>query len=519
MPGRLAAGRRTYEIEIHDRGMVHHERMYDASGDLIYEQGVPMDYVVGSGRRAKAYLHRRGDLLLMSPLNWYTQAEHWDLAPGYSDEDPRRFDRRVTDECLGCHAGRVAARGRSLNRYHSPAFHEMSIGCENCHGPGADHIAMHESGALADAMSDPIVNPARLDHAGRESVCYQCHLQAAARVPRYGRSHLDFRPGDKLEEIWTVLEAGSGLSEDGRTRAVSHVQQMRESRCYQESDGRLGCTSCHDPHRLPDENERVAFYRNRCLACHDDQSCELPREHRTERDNSCIACHMPGRDASNISHVTQTDHRVIRTVDAGSDEELDGGSETLSFFAGSHRRLEGWERDRALGIGAWLHLSKTGRPFPPELARRLDRVLETVPDDGAVLTVLGATALDHGRLELARRYYSRALAVPDAEEAALSGLLKIHYLSADWPQALDYAERLLRIDPGNASAHSMRADSLKMLGRTDEAIDAALRALEFNPTLVPVRSWLVDLSRAAGRSEERREQEDILLRMRETQAE
>jgi tetratricopeptide (TPR) repeat protein len=208
----------------------------------------------------------------------------------------------------------------------------------------------------------------------------------------------------------------------------------------------------------------------------------------------------------------------VRTIEPQPEEKGAGGGETLSFFDSSHLRLETWERDRALGLGAWLHLSKSGRAFPLELARRLDRVLGTVPDDGAVLTVLGATALDGDRLDLAQEYYLQALTVADAEEAALSGLLKIHYLSANWQQALEYADRLLQIDPGNASAHSMRADSLKMLGRTDEAIDAALRALEFNPTLVPVRSWLADLYRAVGRNEEHRRHEVILRRMQQARS-
>ena len=37
----------------------------------------------------------------------------------------------------------------------------------------------------------------------------------------------------------------------GQFEAVGHVEQMESSRCFRESQGRLGCISCHDPHRLP----------------------------------------------------------------------------------------------------------------------------------------------------------------------------------------------------------------------------------------------------------------------------
>src|SRR5690606_17052559 len=125
---------------------------------------------------------RQDDLLFMSPLNFYTEAQQWDLAPGYHPDDPRRFDRRVTEECVSCHAGRVATAGRQVDRFREPVFEEMGIGCERCHGPGAQHVALHDGTSAAEAADDPIVNPATLSTDRRESVCYQCHLSAEVRV-------------------------------------------------------------------------------------------------------------------------------------------------------------------------------------------------------------------------------------------------------------------------------------------------------------------------------------------------
>jgi hypothetical protein len=517
---RVDGTQRILEVEMVEGTMRHHERMLDESGAAIYDQAVPMEYVVGSGRRAMAFLHRRAKLLFMSPLNWYSRSRRWDLAPGYRPDDPRRFDRRVTDECLSCHAGRVAPAGRSLNAYERPAFHELSIGCENCHGPGRRHVALCQSDPSAGREADPIVNPARLDDARRESVCNQCHLQAAARVPRYGRNDLDFRPGQEFEEIWSVLDDEESLSDDGRTRAVSHVQQMRESRCYAESGGRFGCISCHDPHRVPPETERAAFYRHRCLQCHGVGACALPAERRQEQEDSCIACHMPAREASNVAHVTQTDHRVIRRVAPASPGKPAHGPGGLVFFDRGDRRLEPWERDRALGLAAWKYLSKKGVPRPADLVAFLEDILDKVPDDGKVLTALGSIAAENQQTDQARRFYERALPIPEAEEAALSGLLDLYYYyrAAERDRALQYADRLLEIDPGDARVHAIRADLLGMMARQDEAIEAARRALEFNPTLLPVREWLAEALRKAGRGDQQREQEQIIQRMKTARA-
>ncbi len=205
---RFSGERQVYDVEMRDGVMIHHERMFDGAGEQIYDEAQQVEWVVGAGQRAKAYLIQRSDLLFMSPLTWYSASSRWGMAPGYAPDDPRRFSRRVQDDCLACHAGRVEPVGHALNRFDNPAVH-AAIGCENCHGPGEQHAALHETGESSGDQDDPIVNPARLDSDRRESVCYQCHLEAAARVLRPGRSHLDFRPGQRLDEIWTVFDESS----------------------------------------------------------------------------------------------------------------------------------------------------------------------------------------------------------------------------------------------------------------------------------------------------------------------
>jgi hypothetical protein len=103
---------------------------------------------------------------------------------------------------------------------------------------------------------------------------------------------------------------------------------MYLSRCFEKSKGpnKLGCISCHDPHRRPQPQQRISYFRKRCLACHQEHGCALaePERRRRSPEDSCIACHMHRYDASDIPHVANTDHRILRlpeplaTEDAGA---------------------------------------------------------------------------------------------------------------------------------------------------------------------------------------------------------
>lgn len=503
---------RQYEVVMKDGQMFHQDEMFDADGNLIYEQSVRMDYAVGSGQRAFAYLTQQGGLMFQSPLNWYSQDAKWDISPGYRRDDQRRFRRRITDDCLSCHAGRVAAVKNSPNRYHNPAFLEMSIGCEKCHGPGKQHIAFHQSKSAQSGNTDPIVNPGRLDIVQRESVCNQCHLQSSARIPRYGHSEFDFRPGQKLEENWTAFDAGAEISDDGRTRAVNHVQQMRDSRCYQASEMKLGCISCHDPHRLPGENEKDAFYRQQCIKCHSSDACTEPLPKRATRDDSCVACHMPHLDSNNVSHVTQTDHRILRQpLDASPHDE--SARIELRFFDNAHARMPEWEQNRAMGVAIWSYLTKKGQKSPADLTTLLEPALTIHPDDGLVLSTLGAFAIQHGHTELAVKYLTEAVKVPLAEEAAVAGLLDIYYQNGNWVKSMEYVDRCIEIDPGHPGYHAIRADVLAHSGRMKEGILEAEHSISLDPTIVAVRTWLVNAYDKDGRNSDADAMREIVQRM------
>jgi hypothetical protein len=300
----LEVGDLAYSIDRRDGRLFHRETRRDAAGRTVETTKAEVLYVLGSGERGLSFLVGRNGLLYQSPLAWYTQRRGWDLAPGYHDGN-LHFDRPITLECLFCHSNRVEMAGGG-----APVFQGLTIGCERCHGPGELHARDPHP---IDGGVLNIVNPADLEPPSlREAVCDQCHLQGPARSNLPGRSPFDFRPGLPPDSF--LRAPASSPDPFSRLAALGQVEQMHQSRCYQQTGGRLGCISCHDPHRRPEPAERIAYYRNRCLECHSDHGCSLPQTDRRTRspEDDCTACHMPRAGVTDVAHTALTRHAIPR---------------------------------------------------------------------------------------------------------------------------------------------------------------------------------------------------------------
>jgi photosynthetic reaction center cytochrome c subunit len=416
-----------------------------------------VDYVVGSGNHASGYLVNIGEHLFQSPVAFYTARKSYDLAPGYENVSDPDFTRPVSEECVLCHSGTALHISGTLNQYRPPIFAAESINCERCHGPVERH--------LGDPRAGTIVNPVKLEPAARDSVCEQCHLFGAARVPNPGRKLSDFIPGQRLEDTFTIyrnaLPPGAPA---GSFKVISHVEQLALSACARNSGGRLWCGTCHDPHDKP--IQPLQYYRARCLTCH---TANFPAAH-PGRDTDCLSCHMPRRNAQDGGHTVFTDHRIQRRPEATQAE--------LSADAG----ISAWRepppelQKRNLGI-AYIDvgMQRHSSSFIIQGYRSLTEVQREFTNDSDFFKWIGEALLVGKQTSDAKLALERALQLDPNSPVTEAGAASPYIQEGDAQGAIAHLERAVTLDPLYLPAASTLIELYQEQGKTAEAAELSNR--------------------------------------------
>lgn len=474
---------RHYRIYRREGELHHEESIRTSAGAKLVLEDQPVRYVIGSGHFSRSYLVERDGYLFESPATWYAATSQWGLSPGY-DQVNAGFQRPVELRCLICHAGLIEPVERSPQRV---TFHALSIDCERCHGPGGAHAekwSQQPTALHAGEHDDTIVNPALLDRTRTEDLCAQCHLHSAATVELRGRSLLDYRPGQRLTDY---LAHFTPKETKTRMEVVGHVEQLRQSRCYQSSSS-LTCMTCHDMHSHMDATSRRQAQREHCLTCHAVSACKLPLETRSLKQpgDDCMACHMP-RSPTEIPHFAFTHHRIgIHKDDDPSAQPADIERE-LAVLAASPE-LHPLDELRNLGF-AYLQFSDAPGESSRAVAYRARAFqLLTKANTGGLRDAEVEAAL--ARLtwnrdgEATIRHATAALQdpqlSPDGFATACFTLGSTYYSQNAPQQALPWIQQALRSRP-TADLWMMLSDCLHAAGKRSEAIEAAEAATRAAP--------------------------------------
>jgi hypothetical protein len=469
--------------KLFDAKSSHHFEVYAENGKLLeseYETGAKgqevfrstheMGWIIGTGENGFGALLLRGDYLFQAPLSYYTRTARWDLSPGYQNKDDG-FNRIIQPGCIYCHSGRPQPIPGHDGSYRSPVFTQTSIGCENCHGPGAAHIEAIRSGKFGRKGSAlAIVNPERLSSQLADDICMSCHQAGDIRVLQPGKTYQDFRPGEPLERTVAIFQTPPTRENPPNEVHVEHYYSMSLSKCFMATrnlspDKQLRCISCHDPHVEPIGDEVPAYFNSKCLACHTEASCTAPhavRQATTPSDN-CIHCHMPRRSILVISHSSATNHRIVRTPDEpfpdkAFNETTAAMPDLIELDPAGERGAEATAPPPLIRLQAYGLLKAEGRvQFIQPWLQTLSKLETTNPENAIVQASLGHRDLDDHK----------------------------------YAEAISHLKNSLRLDPLLPAVYVDLSSAQDQIGERAEAVLSARTAVALEPFNPDIRKTLI----------------------------
>jgi hypothetical protein len=158
---------------------------------------------------------------------------------------PYHPGEQLSFDCGACHTtGYVPEGSQASLPGLVGVWAEDSVGCEECHGPGSNHV------------NDPYLVKAEINRDAE--LCGACHARG------------------KVE----IIEALEGF--------IDHHEQYEE--LFESKKRVMDCIDCHNPHETTKHAKGLAI-RTPCQNCHFEQQNNQKINNRKHAD--CVDCHMP----------------------------------------------------------------------------------------------------------------------------------------------------------------------------------------------------------------------------------
>ncbi len=477
-----------------DYFQIRYQIGYDSKRTNVEETKI--DYVLGSGIHARAYLHRSTDgRLLQLPVTWYSEkGGYWGMAPGYDFPNHIYGQRAASYDCVFCHNGYPAIPASHARLGDEPVYSgelPEGVDCQRCHGPGQNHIqAASKPSAKPEDIRAAIVNPSKLSPDREAEVCFQCHQQTTGFslphvVKRYDRGDYSYRPGQPLADFELAFDFTPGTERDNWFQNVSTVTRLRMSQCFLKSNGALKCTTCHDPHNVQHGEESADHYNAVCRQCHAAAFSALVAAKKHTTEPGCTGCHMPLRRPGEVVHIVKTDHYIQRMKP--SDDLLAETPERHETGANSYRgKVELYypkslpatpENEMYLAVAQIRDRSNLAEGIP-RLAAALAAVHPKTPEPYLDLASAYQAA---GQLDRAIATYREALQVDPQYSVALLGLGSALRQAGHLSPAADAFEQATRAAPDNPKAWNELGQVDIDLGRAPQALEALKKSIALAP--------------------------------------
>lgn len=215
------------------------------------------------------------------------------------------------DVCIGCHEdqNKRFKNTKMGKAFAAPHTADEKLGCESCHGPGKAHVEAggsrstipvrfgKDSGNSVEELNHACIQChkngnrrfwAGSPHESRGMKCIDCHDgHPAAAARSLGRETL---LPDKVSDVGGLKKSATEMCLD--------CHQMRRGQLQRSShmpfrEGKVTCSSCHNPHGTPNPAMLIQSSINEnCYSCHAERRGPFLWAHQPVNEN-CDSCHEP----------------------------------------------------------------------------------------------------------------------------------------------------------------------------------------------------------------------------------
>ena len=219
-----------------------------------------------------------------------------------------------SDTCVTCHDAQHKSFQHTImgNAMAHARSAEAARGCESCHGPGKSHV---EAGGGKDTIPVRFTAGSNNTVEEKNAACLSCHTKGNQMFWR-GSPHesramacVDCHtvhygsPAERYAALGSESRYSMPLSEHVGTKKPQpelclSCHQMRRAQLQRSShmpyrEGKVTCTSCHNPHGSPNPSQLIQSTVNEnCYTCHTERRGPFLWEHPPVMEN-CANCHEP----------------------------------------------------------------------------------------------------------------------------------------------------------------------------------------------------------------------------------
>ena len=201
--------------------------------------------------------------------------------------------------CKGCHEDQFTRFSHTkMGRLflHQPRNTAESLGCETCHGPGKAHADAGGGKGVGGMITFAKKDPTPVEK--RNAICLNCHTKGNRVFWKGSQHEMRDVACTNCHVVMEQRSARANLAKETEieTCGSCHVQKraatMRSSHMPLR-EGKMTCTSCHNPHgtvtpSLLKENS----LNDTCYACHAEKRGPFLWTHPPVQE-SCANCHDP----------------------------------------------------------------------------------------------------------------------------------------------------------------------------------------------------------------------------------